>query len=511
MNGAQAQTPASAPQDAVWYYADGSNPVGPYTAAMMQDLIKRGTLKQDSLVWRQGMDNWAAANSVAELQPPAQPAPAAVEEPIVAEVIAEDGAPQTDELDIEVEDSGQRVTCPHCWFSFSPEHVKYIAQHEDLFGDPVAGFDAPLRFLPTRFSPRGHALDPKGVECQDIACPRCHLQLPRSVLFLDQRLISIIGAPSSGKSYYLAASIYGLRTQLTRNFAVSFMDADASSNLILRDYESTLFMPADDSLPVALQKTDLLGPLYNNVTIGNQEVRLAQPFFFDLGCLQNHPLYRRQHDRMNRLLVAYDNAGEHFEPNADSARAPGTRHLARSAAILFLYDPLQEYAFRRELTSGDPQLKEKKPYRQDMILTTALKRVRDHLGLSPNEKTGKPLYIVVTKWDAWRDMLPDPGRGEPVIELGARTCGYDRNRVRKVSDKLRDLFMKLCPDIVATAETASDDIVWIPVSALGGSPFPHPETGHLVVKPREIKPVWVTAPFLDLLSRWRYVFKPKKA
>ena len=36
-----------------------------------------------------------------------------------------------------------------------------------------------------------------------------------------------------------------------------------------------------------------------------------------------------------RLLVLYDNAGEHFLPGADQATRPVTRHLGRSEAIVF--------------------------------------------------------------------------------------------------------------------------------------------------------------------------------
>ncbi|MCL2640848.1 MAG: hypothetical protein FWD53_08395, partial [Phycisphaerales bacterium] len=40
----------------------------------------------------------------------------------------------------------KRVTCPHCWHVFKPEQILWVAQHEDLMGDPVLK-EEPLRFL----------------------------------------------------------------------------------------------------------------------------------------------------------------------------------------------------------------------------------------------------------------------------------------------------------------------------------------------------------------------------
>src|SRR5580693_7312311 len=98
-----------------------------------------------------------------------------------------------------------RVTCPHCWHRFPPEEIKWIAAHSDLAGDPLLGSDAPQRFLPSRFNVEGLAIDVKGVACQLLACPRCHLTVPRAVLEMEPLFVSVLGAPGSGKSYFLAS------------------------------------------------------------------------------------------------------------------------------------------------------------------------------------------------------------------------------------------------------------------------------------------------------------------
>ena len=72
-----------------------------------------------------------------------------------------------------------RVTCPHCWNEFPPDRALWIAQHPDLVGDPRLGADQPQRFLPTRFNVQGAAIDSRGFACHGLACPKCHLAVPR--------------------------------------------------------------------------------------------------------------------------------------------------------------------------------------------------------------------------------------------------------------------------------------------------------------------------------------------
>ena len=68
-------------------------------------------------------------------------------------------------------------------------------------------------------------------------------------------------------------------------------------------------------------------------------------------------------DALARVLCVYDNAGEHFSPGEESASSPVTQHLARSAAVVFLYDPTQDPRFRAACRglSEDPQLARGRP------------------------------------------------------------------------------------------------------------------------------------------------------
>lgn len=66
-----------------WYYADAGRQVGPVEDAQLDDLVRAGAVRDDTLIWREGMANWQPHSAV---RGPAKPVPiptAAV--PIAAE------------------------------------------------------------------------------------------------------------------------------------------------------------------------------------------------------------------------------------------------------------------------------------------------------------------------------------------------------------------------------------------------------------------------------------------
>lgn len=65
--GAPAAVPPPLPSAAQFFVGVGGQQTGPFDLATLGNMIKEGKVTGDSLVWRQGMATWAAANSVAEL------------------------------------------------------------------------------------------------------------------------------------------------------------------------------------------------------------------------------------------------------------------------------------------------------------------------------------------------------------------------------------------------------------------------------------------------------------
>ena len=379
-----------------------------------------------------------------------------------------------------------RVTCPHCWNEFPPERALWIAQHPDLVGDPRLGADQPQRFLPTRFNVQGAAIDARGFACHGLACPRCHLAVPRPVFEMRPMFLSILGSPASGKSYFLAAMTWRLRSVLPKYFAVGFNDADPALNHRLQEYESLQFLNPNQEALVAIEKTEAQGDLYDTVLYGDQAVSYPRPFVFSLLPLDGHPNLRAS-GKVARSICVYDNAGESFLPGSDTPTSPVTRHLALSRVLLFLFDPTQDMRYRR-LCGGktdDPQMMERserlqreRAVRQETILSEAAQRVRRYAGLAESQKHDRPLIVVVTKFDSWKHLLA--GATLPGVRVAGHLenhCAVNLEGVEDVSKLVRNLLWKISPEIVSSAESFASQVLYVPVSATGRGPETDPNTG----------------------------------
>ncbi len=410
-----------------------------------------------------------------------------------------------------------RVTCPHCWQAFAPEQTLWIAQHPDLIGDPRLGDDQQQRFLPTRFTLDGAAIDARGFACHGLACPHCHLSVPRPLYEMPPAFLSILGAPASGKSYFLASMTWRLRSVFPKHFSLNFGDADALSNHRLQEYEALQFLNPDQDSLVAIEKTQTHGDLYDAVLFGEQAVNFPRPFLFSLVPMENHLNFAAA-ARLSRVLCLYDNAGESFLPGQDTATNPVTQHLSLSQVLMFLFDPTQDLRFRQAChgKTNDPQMKKRterlereRPVRQETILLEAAQRVRRYAGLGQTAKHRRPLIVVVTKYDCWSSLL-DGLRLDPPWIKSSRSdqCAIDLERVENVSRRIRDLLWRLTPELVTAAEGFAEQVVYIPVSATGRGPETDPNTGAFGIRPRDIAPSWAEVPLLYALSRWQQGIVP---
>ena len=404
-----------------------------------------------------------------------------------------------------------RITCPHCWNVFPPDRALWIAQHPDLLGDSRLGADHAQRFLPTRFTLEGAAVDRQGFACHELACPNCHLSVPRAMFEMKSSFLSILGGPACGKSYFLASMTWRLRKLLPQRFALGFNDADPALNHRRQEYESLQFLNPNQDAPVAIEKTEAQGDLYDTVLFGEQAISYPRPFVFSIGPLEKHPHFE-QARKTSHALCLYDNAGESFLPGEDTATSPVTRHLASSQALMFLFDPTQDMRFRQACSgkTDDPQMKERsecldreRPVRQETILAEAAQRVRRYAGLGQREKHGRPLLMIVTKFDCWSSLLGMTKLPSPcVTNSDGSQSALDMGVLEKLSKRVRAVLWKLCPEVVATAESFAAEVTYIPVSATGCSPEVDPETGAMGIRPRNIDPQWAEVPILYIMSRW---------
>ena len=419
-----------------------------------------------------------------------------------------------------------RVTCPNCWHKFPPEDALWISQHPDLNSDPRLG-EAQRRFLPTRFNIGGDAFDERDYPCTDKACPKCHLGVPQPLFEIRPFFLSVIGAPASGKSYLLAAMTWRLREMMDGQFCMSFLDAEEGGNSLLHEYENEQFRNLKQDTPTKLEKTKEFGDEnYNVVTVDGQPINYVKPFLFALTPTANHP--HAQSNLISRVVCLYDNAGESFEPNKDTATAPVTRHLAHSEALLFLFDPTQDTRFRKvcQGLTNDPQMADRdsqnireSKVRQDIILTTVAQRVRKYKKIGANEKHPRPLIVLVTKFDCWSALLDDKKLESPWIhDKRGGPSALKLDFIHEISSNIRALLVTHAPELVSVAESFCDEVVYLPVSATGCSPEVHVnEDGvpDLLIRPKNIDPIWAEIPLLYTLCRWTKGIipkvKPKKA
>jgi hypothetical protein len=426
-----------------------------------------------------------------------------------------------------------RVSCPHCWEQYPPEESMWISSdHPTLAGDPKLGSEEPRRFKAERFNVQGIALDGREERAAGLACPNCHLEVPRVLYEYRPFFVSIVGAPGSGKSFFLPAMTWFLRSQMPEKFAVNFQDADPRLNIRLHQYEETLFLNADREKVVTLEKTEVQGMenLYDSVTIGGDVVAFPRPFVFRMEPTPDHP-GRSKVSTVARAVCMYDNAGESFAAAASGRESRLTNHLEHCDLTLFLFDPTQHPRFREraKAVSKDPQWNHTRPNAvlQNTILDNAAARLRNLRGLSLQERFNGPLVVVVTKLDAWANLIPEDVRNPllaadytPRSTVDSRACVLRADLVQQLSKTIRGLLRTLAPEIVAAADGFSTDVTYIPVSATGCvvRPMENAAANGIAdarkiggvaegprvafgVRPRNMSPKWCELPLLYGLSQ----------
>jgi hypothetical protein len=413
---------------------------------------------------------------------------------------------EADSLVTDAAASGRgRYFCPACWLRFDAGDVLSIAAHESLRNDPVLGPDAMLRFYPTHFNDYGQAIDPMGLPAVDLACPHCRRPLPPGYLDLSHKIFSLIGAPSAGKSYFLAVLTHVLQERLFKDFGLVFKDGDPTGNMLLNLMRTRLFSGSTPE-ECMLGKTAMEGATYERLPRLGKWVALPRPFIYILNSGENKDDAAATGDDdidalRNAAVIFYDNAGEHFEPGHNMEDSPGAMHVVSSAGIFFLYDPTSNPRFRRELIDcDDPQLRQHgRADQQDSILSEMEVRVKTKLGLHPAEKIPVPVAILVGKCDVWKRLLDVSALPSPVAGGTLDNAIIDANSAR-----VRSLLAEFCPGLVAHAESLSSDVRYFGVSSLGHSPILLTQgvnTGVLAPDPAKLAPVGIVAPAYWLLSK----------
>jgi hypothetical protein len=293
---------------------------------------------------------------------------------------------------------------------------------------------------------------------------------------------------------------------LSSRFAVNFTDVDAGSNALLNSCEGNLFLSdtPDEVVPLGdlIKKTQVADDVYDFVNHGGQSVRYPRPFLFALRPRPEHPSAGAP--GLSRVLCLYDNAGEHFQPGEDRADAPVTQHMALSRVLFFVFDPTQDSRLMRHCkrgASGSRGPGGGRPQRQETVLNEAASRVRRIAGLPADAKHNRPLIVILAKSDEWQHLIDVPAAGEPLLRTRDGVYALDSHAVAARSEANKRLMKAYCPEIVAAAEDFCPDTTYLAVSSLGDEIETHAATGKLGIRPRKIRPSWVTIPMLLGLNK----------
>ena len=379
---------------------------------------------------------------------------------------------------------GESFMCPYCRTVSLLEDVLSVSTSPSLLGDPVLGEGEQRRFLPSQFTGNGLALDSEGGICTEIACPHCHMALPRMLLETPQMVMSVIGAAGAGKSVFLASSMWQCRQVLGRKFGVSFMDLDPVANRWINAYEEKLFFQEDDQTLQQIEKTDLQASnVCRTVMLDGDSVLLPLPSFFQL---------RTKTDPQSQSLVVYDSAGEHFRAGADTQASAVTLNMLNADVLFFMFDPSADPRFRPMLDHGSGTA-HNYAQRQDVLLAEMAARIRRHMGNRSESRLTKPLIFGVSKADLLRQHLPLDT--EIYKKIDDKRYALDFNALRCVSEATEALLNDITPEVTATAHDIASEVWFVPISALGHNPM------REGVRPCDIKPLWTELPVVFTLAK----------
>ena len=454
----------------------GGRELGPWNERQLVEACENGVLGRDSKVWCvHAPEDVHPASDFVDFGP--EPSVIAAGEQVSERrfVTVDEGA---------VVELGENFKCPYCRTVSDIGDVLSVSVSPSLLGDSVLGEGEQSRFAPTNFTDNGLAIDAEGGICTEVACPRCHMSIPNDLLRLEQIVMSIVGAESSGKSFFLASSIWQCRQQLKLRFEIGFRDLAPKWNGWIRAYEEKLFFQQDDTQLQQIAKTDIQASnISRSVNLGGESVLLPTPSYFRLdgGTDSDN----------EKCFVVYDCAGEHFDPGMDMHSSMVTLHTLSADSILFLFDPLADPRLRPLLDQGTGTAT-RNVRMQDVVLVELAARAKKYMGNRGERKLKQPLLFAISKADMLRKELPMEAELYRMNDTGR--LSLDVAELKKVSDATEAFLDRHVPEASGAAHDISNDVWFLPVSALGHNPM------NEGVRPCDIKPVWAELPFVFTLA-----------
>lgn len=311
-----------------------------------------------------------------------------------------------------------------------------------------------------------------------LVCDSCGHDLPDTIRESETKIISIIGAKGSGKSYFVAA----LLRQIMEDGLLSYIND--SSTMFISDgreiYNKRYKKNMDDGVP--LDGTRLVTNIVRDNPPVLAQITSAKPRGFGKG----------------KSLVSYtysffDAAGESFSDPAVLASI--TPYIAHSEAIIFILDPRQIPEVNKAVSAVMPKLPPVSNDTYENTVNSVADVIRNNKRLDSQKAIKVPVCVAFSKWDLLintPNLLPADFMINNPNTFSFR--GFNPDIIRNSGEEIRSLLRQWAPGFLTTVEQQFEDVMYFGFSAWGmGS-----KDGRNIPA---IAPFRVEDPFLWILNR----------
>lgn len=401
----------------------------------------------------------------------------------------------------------KKILCPYCYRHFYNVDVEYRCENNETdanrnpfcppsedkkFNDHWKSIEVSNHFFKGRMSlfsstPGPAKCDVCGMRSTTFVCPHCHNKIPSEMVAEGAEIISIIGAPNSGKTVYFTAlmkqlSLYGHKLSLS----MTPIDAEDSlswrrTSEVVKERNRILFTEK-----TLLEKTSELG-----------EGEKSVPLIFKI---HYKDIYAKNPEKTQKsiYLVFYDTAGEMFE---EKERMNIVRYLEESSGVILLLDPFTIDSMRKKIDTVIDVGEDVRATDEHFVLERLVDFVNDKSKLQ-----NKPLAVAFSKIDAFiMGYRQSVGRDIPGIDLTQnssfiKTGKLSLDKVDSIDRHLTVALDEHCDGLgsrvgdYAKRTFGKDNVRMFAVSSLGCNPN---EDGTL----DEIKPYRVMDPLVWMLFK----------
>ena len=386
---------------------------------------------------------------------------------------------------------GQKITCPFCFASFSPQDIQFrcstltcTGRTQDTVFANARGYAPTIMGRVLTHNKRGFGV-PRTAEC-DVCkkdsrtrlCPNCHYELSHDVGQVEERIIAIIGGSNTGKSHYIAALVNRLQHEVGANFNFSVsMVGDDTRKRWMDDFYRPLF-----------ENKKVLEKTLSAVT----DLRVKTPLIFRL-TLKNG-------NHIKALNISFfDTAGEDMANLKVDTLSVEARYICHAHGLIVLLDPLQIDSIRQQVPYANiPELNQMA--RPQFIVERLRELFEQYHHMPVTKKIKIPVAFTFSKVDTLLPIVaPDSALHRPGEHFGL----LDLPDVQNISTEIGNYIQAwINPGFCQDIDLKFANYRYFGVSSLGGRP-------NAQNRLADVNPLRVEDPFLWILYQFDLI-KGKK-